>query len=86
MNKKSKNQKIKELIRLKKGVTHTVNSLHFKLTGVKFGMQWHDQIMDVSKSTIRRTLDEMIRDKEIHAFYEYGHCYDEVQYHVIDDE
>lgn len=78
MNKK---EQVKQFAAIEKK-TWTVNSLHFALTGVKSGAIWHNPLLDVSKSTVRRALDEMLTDGTVTGFYPIGHCFDEYCYRV----
>jgi hypothetical protein len=55
----------------------TVKYLHFHITGRTPGIIWHKPIMDVSKSTVRRALKELVETEGWFAFYEFGHCYDQ---------
>lgn len=79
---KYKLRKVIEFIS-KQGITQTsVNSLHFRITGVKNGIRWHSENFSVSKSTVRRALEELINTGKASSWYRYGHCYDYVRYEI----
>lgn len=77
----TKKEQIKEIVR-SFVVETTVNNMHFHLTGVRHGIRWSSGTMTVSKSTVRRALDEMVKDGEMRVYYVYGHCYDEARYRI----
>jgi hypothetical protein len=55
----------------------SINSLHFHITGSEGGAIWHEPLMNVSKSTVRRVLKDLVKNEGWFAFYVHGHCYDE---------
>jgi len=58
----------------------TVNFIHQTLTGVRGGVRWHKEVLNVSRSTVKRALDELAQEGAVEAYYYYGHCYDELKY------
>lgn len=60
----------------------TINSLLFKITGSRAGARWHQPMFVVSKSTVRRALNELVESGELRAWYRIGHCFDECLYEV----
>ena len=60
-----------------------VNYLHRMITGSDGIVQWHNPLFEVSKSTVRRALDELEREGHMESYYIYGHCYDTKMYKKI---
>lgn len=61
----------------------TVNFIHHTLTGVRGGVRWHNEVLNVSRSTVKRALDELVQEGAVESYYYVGHCYDELKYKKV---
>jgi hypothetical protein len=74
-----KKQAVKDEI-MKSDDDNTINDWHYHFTGIRGGARWHKTVLEVSVGTIRRALDELVRDGKLERYMKYGHCYDEWRY------
>lgn len=76
---KSKKDKVKFYVS-HMTTSFTLKQLFYRLTGKRGGARFHHGVLNVSESTVRRALDEMVEDGRLDAWYPVGHCYDECMY------
>lgn len=82
---KKKTTQVKEYVQKLENETVHVNLIYWVLTGCHMGAIWHKPIMDVSKSTIRRALNELVEAGHYESYYAIGHCYDIKLYRRLDE-
>lgn len=75
-----KRDKVKEIILSWEHRVYTVNYAHYMITGRDGGARWHKPLLECSKSTVRRALDELERDGKLESYYHIGHCYDPIRW------
>lgn len=77
-----KKAKVKEYLLKNPGV-YTVNSAHFAIVQSRFGVRWGTPLFEVSKSTIRRALDELESLECVTVGWKGGgHCYDSLEWNI----
>jgi hypothetical protein len=77
----TKKQKVQTVFLLE-NKPQTVNSLYFHITGERSGILWHMSRFRVSKSTVRRALDELVTGGQATCKFKFGHCFDSAIYEV----
>jgi hypothetical protein len=80
MKKNTKKELIKLYVERRDFKVYSVNDLHFELTGGDGAAIWHEPILNVSKSTVRRALEDLVLDGKMKSYMLFGHCYDETLY------
>lgn len=75
----SKKQQVKDIaMNLQRAMT--LNDWEEHLSGARWGSRFKTKVMDVSRSTIRRALDELVEEGLYKKYMRYGHCYDQWRY------
>lgn len=59
---------------------YTVNYAHRMITGRDGGIRYHEALLECSKSTVRRALDELEKEGKFESYYHIGHCYDPIRW------
>lgn len=81
----SKKDKVKD-IALDMESSFTLRQLLFFITGSRAGARWQHAKFEVSLSTVRRAVEELVEQGKLRPWYIYGHAFDECWYARIDEE
>jgi hypothetical protein len=74
--KKTKKARCKKIILSWQYGACTVNHAHRKITGIGYGIVYRKPLVECSKATVRRALEELEKEGFFESFCHYGHCYD----------
>lgn len=75
----SKKQQVKD-VAMSLQETMTLNDWQYYFSGARWGSRTKPKVMEVSRATIRRALDELVDEGLYKKYMWYGHCYDQWRY------
>lgn len=78
----SKKEAVKKFA-LSQNDAYTVSELYFRLTGSRAGARWRTPVHQASESTVRRALNELVKEGRLRAWYPIGHCFDSCRYEKV---
>lgn len=75
-NRATKRSRVKTVLLSWEHRIYTVNYAHRMITGSDGAIRYHDPVVECSKSTVRRALEELVSEGKFESYYHIGHCYD----------